>query len=455
MAIGGAAPPHPPRGGGGGSPEDSSTARRPDFEQPLLQAHAAVPARGKQEPVERDHEAQCSPEADGDGATFVRTCFNGLNALSGVGLLSIPYALSEGGWLSLVLLLAVAMVCCYTGLLLRRCMAASPAVRGYPDIGALAFGAKGRLAVSAFLYAELYLVAIGFLILEGDNLDKLFPGTSLAVGGLVVSGKQLFVVVVAVVILPTTWLRSLAVLAYVSASGVLASVVVVFCVLWAAVFDGVGFHGKGRMLNVSGLPTALGLYTFCYCGHAIFPTLCNSMQEKDKFSRVLVICFVACTVNYGSMAILGYLMYGDDVKSQVTLNLPEGKISSKLAIYTTLINPFSKYALMVTPVATAIEEKLLAGNKRSVNVLIRTLIVVSTVVIALTVPFFGHLMALVGSLLSVMASMLLPCICYLKIFGLTRCGRGETLLIAAIIVLGSLVAATGTYSSLKKIFYEF
>lgn len=83
MAIGGAAPPHPPRGGGGGSPEDSSTARRPDFEQPLLQAHAAVPARGKQEPVERDHEAQCSPEADGDGATFVRTCFNGLNALSG------------------------------------------------------------------------------------------------------------------------------------------------------------------------------------------------------------------------------------------------------------------------------------------------------------------------------------------------------------------------------------
>jgi vesicular inhibitory amino acid transporter len=40
------------------------------------------------------------------------------------------------------------------------------------------------------------------------------------------------------------------------------------------------------MINVSGLPTALGLYTFCYCGHAIFPTLCNSMKEKKKFSRV-------------------------------------------------------------------------------------------------------------------------------------------------------------------------
>lgn len=208
--------------------------------------------------------------------------------------MSIPYALSEGGWLSLALLLVVAAVCCYTGLLLQRCMAASPAAaRGYPEIGDLAFGRGGRLAASAFLYAELYLVAIGFLILEGDNLDKLFPGTSLSLplgggggggGGrlLVVSGKQLFVVLVALVILPTTWLRSLGVLAYVSASGVLASAVVVVCVLWAAVADGVGFRGQGRMLNVSGLPTALGLYTFCYCGHAIFPTLSNSMKEIGR-----------------------------------------------------------------------------------------------------------------------------------------------------------------------------
>ncbi|KAE8796903.1 vacuolar amino acid transporter 1-like [Hordeum vulgare] len=154
------------------------------------------------------------------------------------------------------------------------------------------------------------------------------------------------------------------------------------------------------------------------------------------------------------MAILGYLMYGDYVESQVTLNLPEGKLSSKLAIYIALMNPFSKYALMVTPVAIAIKEKLLAGNKRSLNMLIRTFIVISTTIVALTVPFFGHIMALVGSLLGVMASMLLPCICYLKIFVMTRCSRVEVALIVMIIILGSLVAASGTYSSLQKIIHE-
>ncbi|KAM0851074.1 hypothetical protein ACQ4PT_052654 [Festuca glaucescens] len=376
------------------SPSDES----PDFEQPLLYAHGGLQA-GKDPAAVRDHEAQCSPK---DGATSLRTYFNGLNALSGVGLLTIPYALVEGGWLSLVLL---------------------------PVVTA---------------------------ILEGDSLNKLFPGTSLSLGpGIVVSGKHLFVVLVSIVILPTMWLRNLSVLAYISASGVVASVVLVFCVLWAAVVDGVGFQGKGRMLNVSGLPTALGLYTFCYCGHAVFPTLCNSMKEKDKYSKA-IICFVACTLNYGSMAILGYLMYGDDVEPQVTLSLPEGKLISKLAIYTTLINPFWKYALMVTPVATAIEEKLLAGNKRSMkNMLIKTFIVISTVVIALTIPFFGELMAFVGSLLSVMVSMLLPCICYLKIFGTARCSMAEVVLIVMIIVLDSLVAATGTYSSLRNIIHKF
>ncbi|KAJ3679669.1 hypothetical protein LUZ60_017680 [Juncus effusus] len=389
------------------------------------------------------------------GASFAKTCFNGLNALSGVGLLSIPYALSQGGWLSLILLFIVSIICCYTGILLQRCMDTNLNIRTYPQIGLRAFGRTGKLLVSIFMYLELYIVAVGFLILEGDNLDNLFPNTSVKILNTSLEGKQLFVILVAIVILPTTWLRRLELLAYVSASGVLASVIVVICVFWSATFDGVGFGGKQRWINFKGLPTTVGLYAFCYCGHAIFPTLCTSMKEKSKFSKVMVVCFILCTLNYASMAILGYLMYGEDVKSQVTLNLPVGKLSSRLAIYTTLINPFTKYALMVTPVANAIEERFLLGNKRSISLLIRTLVVLSTVILALLVPFFGYLMALVGSLLSVIVSFLLPCICYLKIFGIERCRMAELVLICGILVLGLLVATMGTYSSIMQIVREF
>ena len=165
-------------------------------------------------------------------------------------------------------------------------MDSDPLIRSYPDIGEKAFGYKGRVVVSIFMYLELYLVAVEFLILEGDNLDKLFPNTGFKIAGLHIGGKTAFVLLTALVILPTTWLKSLHMLAYVSAGGVMASVLLVGCVLWVGAVDGVGFHEDGVLLNWGGLPTTLSLFTFCYCGHAVFPTLCNSMKDRSQFTKV-------------------------------------------------------------------------------------------------------------------------------------------------------------------------
>ncbi|XP_052184723.1 amino acid transporter AVT1I-like [Diospyros lotus] len=385
------------------------------------------------------------------GTTLLRTCFNGINALSGVGILSIPYALSQGGWLSLILLFLVAILCYYTGLLLCRCMDADTHIQTYPDIGGLAYGAKGRTLVSTFMYLELFLVAVEFLILEGDNLNKLFPDTGFHIGGHKVGGKQGFVLLTALAILPTVWLKSLALLAYLSAGGVLASLVLVGSVAWVGAAEGVGFHEKGVIWKWTGLPTAISLYTFCYSGHAVFPTLCNSMKERSQFSQVLYVCFILSTINYGSMAVLGYLMYGQNLMSQVTLNLPVDNLSSKIAIYTTLINPITKYAIMVSPIATAIEETFPLQNSRLISLLIRTALVISTVVVALTVPFFGYVMEFIGSFLSVSVSFLFPCLCYLKIYKSYRSFGAELMLIGAIIVMGASVAVIGTYTSVKQI----
>ncbi|PQQ19554.1 vacuolar amino acid transporter 1 [Prunus yedoensis var. nudiflora] len=356
------------------------------------------------------------------GTTFSRTCFNGLNTLSGVGILSIPFALSEGGWLSLILLFLLALLCWYTGLLLQRCMDANLHIKTYPDIGDVAFGLKGRITISIFMYLELYLVAVEFLILEGDNLNQLFPNMGFNMAGIKVGGRQCFVLLTAVVILPTTWLKNLGLLAYVSAGGVLASAVLVACVFWVGAVDGVGF-----------------------------PTLCNSMKDRSQFSKVLLVCFITSTITYGSMAVLGYLMFGQYLNSQVTLNLPIRKISSRIAIYITIINPLTKYAIVITPIAAAIEEARPFRNSRVISILVRTLIVISTVLVALMVPFFSYVMAFVGAFLSVTVSVLLPCLFYLKINVAARRFGLELVTIIGIMVIGSLVGVVGTYTSLKEI----
>ena len=159
-------------------------------------------------------------------------------------------------------------------------------IKTYPDIGELAFGKIGRLIISVSMYTELYLVSIGFLILEGDNLNNLCPIEEVQIAGFVIGGKQLFVILVALIILPTVWLDNLSMLSYVSASGVFASAVIILSISWTGTSDGVGFHQKGTLVNWRGIPTAVSLYAFCYCAHPVFPTLYNSMTNKHQFSNV-------------------------------------------------------------------------------------------------------------------------------------------------------------------------
>ncbi|KAK7400909.1 hypothetical protein VNO78_12218 [Psophocarpus tetragonolobus] len=363
----------------------------------------------------------------------------------------MPYAISQGGWLSFVLFLVFAMISWYTGLLLQRCMTKHPLIKSYPDIGEVAFGYKGRLVIATFMYAELFLIAVELLILEGDNLEKLFPNMNFKIGDLRIMGKNGFVVLAALVILPTTWLRSLGALAYVSLGGVVVSIVLIGCVVWVGEVDGVGFHERGQLLNWEGLPTALSIFAFCYGAHSMMPTLINSMNDRNQFSKVLIVCFVSSTIIYGTIAILGYKIFGHYLMSQITLNLPSKKISTKIAIYTTILNPFTKYAVVITPIANAIEDKWLLCKRKFVVILIRTTIMVSTVLVAIFIPFFGYIMAFVGASFVLTLSLLFPCTCYLKMNKAARKFGFELIIIIVILVIGTLIGIMGTYVSLRHI----
>ncbi|KAH7521506.1 hypothetical protein FEM48_Zijuj07G0040700 [Ziziphus jujuba var. spinosa] len=363
---------------------------------------------------------------DGESTITIKTCFNVVNALFGVGILSVPYALSRGGWLCLILLLLVALISCYTGLLLKRCIDTNPLIKTYPNVGNAAFGPRERNFVAAIIYLELFAVAVEFFILEGDTLEMLFRNTNFRIGSLNLRGKECFILLTALIILPSTWLRNLDILAYLSVGGVLASIILVECVLWIGAVNDVGFHERGLLLDLGGFPIAASMFVFCYCGHAVFPTVCMSMGDRRKFPKVLFICFVTSTITYGSMAVTGYVMYGEFLNSQVTLNLLLGK-------------------------NTAIKDKFIPSNNRSISILIRTLLVTSTVVVALPIPFFRYLMTLIGAFSSIAVAFLLPCLCHLKINNIAWGFGFEFVAIIEILVNGFLIGMAGTYVSIKQI----
>ena len=198
----------------------------------------------------------------------------------------MPYAISQGGWIGLSFLLIFAVICCYTGILLRRCIDLDPSIVGYPDVGQVAFGTYGRIIVSVLLYFELFAVAAEFLILEGDNLTQLIAWKGIKLKYFELTPEQSFIIISSIVMLPTVWLRDLRLLAYISAGGVIACVTVFVATSWFGISHSGFTYQSGNLVNIQGLPIAVGLYAFCYCGHAVFPSIYCSMKDKTKFTHV-------------------------------------------------------------------------------------------------------------------------------------------------------------------------
>ncbi|KAK3145239.1 hypothetical protein QOZ80_4AG0326030 [Eleusine coracana subsp. coracana] len=407
----------------------SSLQRIPEDHKPLVggHGHEVGPYR------------QCS---------YTQGVMNGVNVLCGVGILSTPYAVKQGGWLGLVILGVLGILAWYTGILLRRCLDSKEGLETYPDIGHAAFGTAGRIAISIILYMELYACCVEYLILESDNLSKLFPNAHLTIGSLTLDSHVLFAILTALVVMPTTWLRDLSYLSIVSAGGVIASIVVVFCLFWVGLVDHVGtVKNEGTALNLPGIPIAIGLYGYCYSGHGVFPNIYSSLKKRNQFPAVLFTCIALSTVLFAGSAIMGYIMFGESTESQFTLNLPPNLVASKIAVWTTVTNPITKYPCL---------EELLPPNQQTYPniVMLRSALVLSSLVVALSVPFFGLVMSLVGSFLTMFVAYILPCACFLAILR-NKVIWYQVVLCVFIIIVGLLCAGVGTYSSLTKIIQKY
>ncbi|KAG5396051.1 hypothetical protein IGI04_017865 [Brassica rapa subsp. trilocularis] len=366
-------------------------------------------------------------------SSYGQAVLNGLNVLCGVGILSTPYAAKEGGWLGLMILFIYGLLSFYTGILLRYCLDSESDLETYPDIGQAAFGTTGRIFVSIVLYLELYACCVEYIILESDNLSSLFPNAAFGIGGFELDARHLFAILTTLAVLPTVWLRDLSVLSYISAGGVIASVLVVLCLFWIGLVDEVGIHSKGTTLNLSTLPVAIGLYGYCYSGHAVFPNIYTSMAKPTQYPALWNLYSDVCRCGcYGLYNVWR---------------------SNRITVYSQLASRVeSTYALTISPVALSLEELIPERHNKShwYAIAIRTALVFSTLLVGLSIPFFGLVMSLIGSLLTMLVTLILPPVCFLSIVR-GKVTSTQMMLCVLIIIIGAISSVIGSYSALSKI----
>ncbi|UNI16277.1 hypothetical protein JDV02_002725 [Purpureocillium takamizusanense] len=397
-------------------------------------------------------------------STLPQSVFNSINAIIGVGLLSLPLAFKMSGWIiGLVLLTLTAAVTAHTAKLLGRCMQFDASLITYSDLAYVAFGARARVVVSALFTLELVAACVALVILFADSLHLLLPGIATVNTWKAVCAALILVLNA----MPLRWLS------YTSVVGIFST----FCIVCIVIIDGfIKEHGPGSLWepaatyllpsNWLSLPLAYGLMASPWGAHSVFPSIYRDMRHPHKWNKGVNATFSFSYVLDTCLAIIGILMFGDGIKDAITSNIlkttgyPE-VLSILMCIFIAII-PLTKIPLNARPLITTADvicgihathhhhhHAQSATTRRShvlttsLRVLVRLCVVFVLLVISILFPAFDSVCAFLGAALCSLISVILPISFYLKLFWHSIPLR-ERLASWALLAVFSLMGLVGT-----------
>ncbi|CAA7057554.1 unnamed protein product [Microthlaspi erraticum] len=237
-------------------------------------------------------------------------------------------------------------------------------------------------------------------------------------------------------------------------------------VVYTAIFGGVSDNGRIPLLRLGNIPTVSGIYLFGFGGHIVFPNIYTSMKDPPNSQRLHVnIEYVGIDreLCYGDGIVHGTSHHrSDDVRTKrKSPNYPQ---SSKTftrkqdrSLGHTVLTPMTKYALEFAPLAIQLERSLPLNmtdrTKLVARGLVGSAILLVILALALTVPFFGYVLSLTGSLVSVTIAVILLSAFYLKICwdGMSKLKRVANL---GFIVFSCVLGVLGSFDSSKSLVKE-
>jgi len=199
---------------------------------------------------------------------------------------------------------------------------------------------------------------------------------------------------------------------------------------------------------MSNIPYAVGLEISGFAGHAVFPSIYDSLTVKNDFPSLINWVYVSCSLLYMTMALMGYFLFSSWTKEELTLNLYDVAGDSFVVKFTVLlmvVNPFTKFALTLNPLASIIEQIVLPGedSRGYKSKFLRSILTGIALLLALTLPSFASICAFIGAFCSFIVSVIFPLFCYLKLYR-DRLSGAEILFLKGLIALNSILCIVGT-----------
>jgi vesicular inhibitory amino acid transporter len=257
-------------------------------------------------------------------STLSQTIFNSINVLVGVGLLALPLAMQYAGWiLGLIFLSLSAITTSYTAKLLAKCADMDCTIITFADLAYVSFGRRKivKHIISGLFCIELLGACVALVVLFADSLDALIPGYGLFAWKIFCGA-----ILIPLNFVPFRWLS------YSSFLGIICCVSIVAAVIADGIYKPTAPGSLREPAktyawpeNWAALPIAFGILMSPWGGHGVFPSIYRDMRHPYRYRTGVNITYVFTFFIILVMAVVGLLMFGDDVQDEITKNIVSSK----------------------------------------------------------------------------------------------------------------------------------
>ncbi|CAO3611726.1 unnamed protein product [Cunninghamella blakesleeana] len=397
-------------------------------------------------------------ERENQGSSLL-AYFNVVCVVAGTGALSLPYALSQGGWIGLFILGLSWLLSSYTGVILIRCLYHNGKTRlsSYQEIAYDAFGSIGGWISFFFTFIILIGVPVLFMMLSGANLSSICAGTSAELTPTIWT-----IISCVIVAVPFVFFRSMKEVGFLSAFGALSTVVTILIVLAESIKD------EKNQTNVTHhsviwdqFPIALSSIVFSFGGNPVYAHVEAGMKNPREWPKVVSFGLFTCFVMYILIAVPGYYIYGVDVKSPAYDSIPDGPAKVAAQVIITLHVLFAA-PILLTSLSLDLEKLFRITSfhhskyiELVLRMILRVVMVVVVAVIAIYVPFFGDFLSLLGAFSNCALVLIFPVAFYLKLTGVRNKPWYELIVCFLIVLLGVVGLIFGSKSAILDLIDDF
>jgi proton-coupled amino acid transporter len=357
----------------------------------------------------------------------------------GSGMLGMPYAFSQSGWvLGVISLSVISSLNLYAMLLLVKTRKklednGHRNIEGYGDVGRVIAGEYGESIVNNCLVISQLGFATAYIIFISANLNNIYQ--------LDRAWICFGCVPILAVLVQLQDMKHLSPFSLIADVANLAGLTAVMCQDWKALND---THMPVIMFDFSKTLYVSAVALYSLEGVGLVLPLESSCQDRNWFPSLLTKTIFAITSLMAIFGCFGYFAFGVETEAPVTLNL-DGGVSTivKLAL---CLGLYLTFPVMMFPVNEVMEDIFLGRGSRQ-NKVFRTCVVIVSATIAWLIPDFGKFLSLVGASICTILGFILPCYFHLQAFEKSELTWWEIALDRFLIVFGVAFGIMGTYTS--------